>query len=74
MEISEREAMRFLVGGEGKSGQPFNSYLVHLVSTSEAKMMLGYSSMDMVRRYLALAQADLDRCHQLATSLDNWRL
>jgi integrase/recombinase XerD len=38
------------------------------------QMMLGHSSMDMVRHYLALAQADLDKQHQLASPVENWRL
>ena len=38
------------------------------------QMMLGHSTMEMVRNYLALAQADLDKNHKLASPVDNWRL
>jgi site-specific recombinase XerD len=38
------------------------------------QMMLGHSTMEMVKTYLALAQADLDKNHKLASPVDNWRL
>ncbi len=38
------------------------------------QMMLGHSTMEMVRNYLALAQADLDKNHKLASPVENWRL
>lgn len=38
------------------------------------QMMLGHSTMEMVRRYLALAQADLDNMHKIASPVSNWRL
>jgi hypothetical protein len=30
--------------------------------------------MEMVRRYLAIAQADLEAAHRKASPVDNWRL
>ena len=38
------------------------------------QMMLGHSTMEMVKTYLALAQADLEKNHQIASPVDNWRL
>jgi site-specific recombinase XerD len=38
------------------------------------QMILGHSTMEMVKTYLALAQADLDRNHKIASPVDHWRL
>ena len=38
------------------------------------QMMLGHSTMEMVKNYLALAQADLEKNHKMASPVDNWRL
>lgn len=36
--------------------------------------ILGHSSLDMVRRYLNIAQADLQAAHRKASPADNWKL
>jgi integrase/recombinase XerD len=38
------------------------------------QMMLGHESLDMVKRYLSLAQNDLDRAHLVASPVENWSL
>jgi len=36
--------------------------------------LLGHTSLDMVRRYLHLAQVDVDSAHRRASPVENWRL
>ena len=38
------------------------------------QIILGHSTMEMVRTYLNLAQADLQTAHRLASPVSNWRL
>lgn len=36
--------------------------------------MLGHSSLDMIKRYLAIVQADVENVHRRASPVDNWLL
>ncbi len=38
------------------------------------QQLLGHSSLDMVRRYVALAEMDMEGAHRRASPADNWRL
>jgi integrase/recombinase XerD len=37
-------------------------------------MLLGHSSLDMVKRYARVAEIDAERVHRKASPADNWRL
>jgi hypothetical protein len=36
--------------------------------------ILGHSTMEMVRRYLALAQVDIEAAHKRASPVEHWKL
>jgi site-specific recombinase XerD len=38
------------------------------------QQILGHSTLDMVKKYLHIAQADLDTKHKSASPVRNWRL
>jgi integrase/recombinase XerD len=38
------------------------------------QILLGHSSLDMVRRYALVAEIDAERVHRKASPADNWRL
>jgi hypothetical protein len=37
-------------------------------------MMLGHATLEMVKNYLALANADLQKYHKIASPVEHWRL
>jgi len=36
--------------------------------------MLGYSTLDMVKRYLAISESDIAEAHKHASPVENWGL
>ena len=57
-----------------RRSSPFPPYLRNGGDPYAPQIMLGYATMEMVKRYLSIAQADLDKNHKLLSPVDNWRL
>jgi site-specific recombinase XerD len=81
-----RTGLLKLVQRLGKRAGIFNAYIHRFRHTFainflrnggnalELKRLLGHTSLDMVERYVAIAQVDVERAHRRASPVANWRL
>jgi hypothetical protein len=44
---------------------------IHMTTPAQ---LVGHSTLDMVKRYLAIVQANIEKAHRRAASVDNWAL
>ena len=83
----ERNALRKMLRAAGKRAEVTEPVTPHRFRHTFAitylrnggdvftlQQMLGHATMEMVRRYLALAQEDMAAAHRRASPADNWRL
>ena len=82
----DRDQLRRLLGRIGTRAQVPNvhphrfrhtfaiNYLRNGGDSFTLQLLLGHSTMEMVRTYLNLAQADLENGHRRASPVDNWKL
>jgi site-specific recombinase XerD len=50
------------------------NYLRNYPNIYTLQEMLGHTTLDMVKRYLAISQNDLDDAHRHASPVENWGL
>ena len=83
--LSRYALRRVILGAGGRAGVPNATvhrfrhtfaiqFLRNQGNIFALQRMLGHSTLDMVNRYLKIAQADLKRAHQTASPLANWGL
>ncbi len=85
--VFERNVLRRLLNRLGKRAGLFSSVHPHRFRHTfaitflrnggnlfELQQLLGHTSLEMVRRYARIAEADTEKAHRKASPVDNWRL